>query len=293
MTIGNSEPQAKFPWRRTGFGDTRDECAVYDDLPLWSAPFGLALLDEIPMRGVTAALDIGCGTGFPLVELADRLGRGVRVVGMDPWEHGLERAKAKLRVRDLNHVELVCSNAEQMPFANQSFDLIVSNNGINNVATPQKVLAECYRVARPSASLVLTVNLPHTMKEFYACFERVLGKSVGPNAVQALHAHIADKRKESHEVLDMVKASGFCIVRAVESSFRLRYANASAFLDHWFIRLAFEEHWTALVPSRQVDQVFLDVMRELDETVAYSDGLTMTVPFVCVVAQPLLNFVHE
>ena len=48
--------------------------AAYDELPLWSAMFGLLLLEEVPLANVTNALDVGCGTGFPLIELAERLG---------------------------------------------------------------------------------------------------------------------------------------------------------------------------------------------------------------------------
>src|SRR6185503_17961936 len=45
--------------------------AAYDELPLWSAMFGLLLLEEAPLANVGRALDVGCGTGFPLVELAE------------------------------------------------------------------------------------------------------------------------------------------------------------------------------------------------------------------------------
>lgn len=47
---------------------------AYDELPLWSALFGALLLRHVPLRPARVALDIGCGTGFPLLELALRLG---------------------------------------------------------------------------------------------------------------------------------------------------------------------------------------------------------------------------
>lgn len=43
--------------------------SAQDDLPLWSAPFGLMLLDHIQLRPKIEALDIGFGSGFPLLEL--------------------------------------------------------------------------------------------------------------------------------------------------------------------------------------------------------------------------------
>lgn len=46
----------------------------YDELPLWSAPFGLLLLDRVPVQPAKTYLDVGAGTGFVTVELAQRCG---------------------------------------------------------------------------------------------------------------------------------------------------------------------------------------------------------------------------
>ena len=48
-------------------------CAALDELPLWSAPFGLRLLESVPLAPGATVLDVGCGTGFPLLELAHRV----------------------------------------------------------------------------------------------------------------------------------------------------------------------------------------------------------------------------
>jgi arsenite methyltransferase len=47
-----------------------DVVAAYDELPLWSATFGLLLFRHVPMQLGMKVLDVGCGTGFPLLELA-------------------------------------------------------------------------------------------------------------------------------------------------------------------------------------------------------------------------------
>lgn len=56
------------------FGD------LYDELPLWSAPFGLLLLDRVPMKSGLTILDVGAGAGFLAVELAQRCGPDARVI---------------------------------------------------------------------------------------------------------------------------------------------------------------------------------------------------------------------
>jgi precorrin-6B methylase 2 len=48
--------------------------SAYDELPLWSAMFGLLMLRHLELRRDMRVPDVGCGTGFPLLELAQRLG---------------------------------------------------------------------------------------------------------------------------------------------------------------------------------------------------------------------------
>lgn len=66
---------------------------LFDELPLWPAPFGLALLDRVRLVPGLVALDVGYGTGFPRVELAQRLGRTARVHDVDPCEGALARVR--------------------------------------------------------------------------------------------------------------------------------------------------------------------------------------------------------
>jgi SAM-dependent methyltransferase len=70
--------------------------SIIDELPLWSAPFGLQLLDTVELKPHINALDVGCGLGFPLIELAQRLGVSSKVYGIDPWKRALERAHVKI-----------------------------------------------------------------------------------------------------------------------------------------------------------------------------------------------------
>ena len=62
--------------------------SALDELSLWSAPFGLKLLDSVLYKKNMNVLDIGFGTGFPLTELAMRLGKTSRIYGVDPWNEG-------------------------------------------------------------------------------------------------------------------------------------------------------------------------------------------------------------
>lgn len=45
--------------------EQKDFASTWDELPLWSAPFGIKILDLIDYKKNINVLDIGCGTGFP------------------------------------------------------------------------------------------------------------------------------------------------------------------------------------------------------------------------------------
>jgi SAM-dependent methyltransferase len=122
--------------------------AAYDQVFLWSARFGELLFKHLELRRNLRVLDLACGTGFPLLELAHMLGRSCELVGVDMWKEALERARLKLKVYDLPNVQLVEADGAALPFPDASFDLIVSNLGINNFAHPQAALAECFRVTK-------------------------------------------------------------------------------------------------------------------------------------------------
>src|SRR5262245_31046602 len=75
---------------------TDDFVRFYDELPLWSAPFGLLVLQQLPLHVGDRILDVGAGTGFLTVELAQRCGPSAHVVAVDPWASALRRLQAKI-----------------------------------------------------------------------------------------------------------------------------------------------------------------------------------------------------
>ena len=276
---------APLPWTSSGPQDTEEFCSAYDDLPLWSAPFGLALLERVRLRGVGAALDVGCGAGFPLLELAERLGREVRVVGVDPWWHALERASHKRRVRLADQVAILAGSAQELPFAGGSFDLIVSNNGLNNVPDPGGAVAEIARVARPGAQVLVTVNLPETMRELYDAFDALLADRGLDLARGRMREHIAAKREPALTWTGRFERHGFRIVAAPVSRFRYRFASARALFTHSFIRAAFLPHWLEVLAGEVRPEPFLDELgRRLEQGSADSGCVALDVPFLCLEA---------
>ena len=252
--------------------------AAYDEVPLWSAMFGLLLLEEVPLENVRMALDVGCGTGFPLIELAERLGPGTRVHGIDPWSAGLKRAAEKISCRSTSNATLHEGSASALPFPDATFDLIVSNLGLNNFDDRVEALRECRRVARPHATLAITTNLQGHMAELYSTFEQLLREDEDEDALQRLTEHVRH-RATIEGVRELMKNTGFSVSRVVERRASMRFADGTALLNHHFIKLGFLDAWKAIVAGRE-HTFFPRLQKRLDQM----GELSLTIPMAYIEA---------
>jgi arsenite methyltransferase len=255
---------------------------AYDELPLWSAMFGLLLLEHVPLGHVTMALDVGCGTGFPLIELAERLGPDAHVHGIDPWAAGLRRAREKITSRGTGNVSVHEGVATDLPFSDESIDLIVSNLGMNNFEDPSGSMRECRRVAKRGTVLALTTNLRGHMHEFYEIFDTVLTEMGDVEARQRLREHV-DHRATVAGLRQLLENTHFSVRRVVERTSFMRFANGDALFNHHFIKLGFLEGWKKVVPGREAE-VFTRLGRALNEAADRAGDLRLTIPMAYVEA---------
>jgi arsenite methyltransferase len=264
------------------FCDEEKNISVWDELPLWSAPFGLKLLDVVNYRKNIKVLDIGCGTGFPLIELAQRLGETSGFYGIDPWDSAISRLKEKIEILQLKNINLFDCKSEEMPFEDNFFNLIVSNNGINNAGNPSQVLNECYRTAADGAQLIITANLPGTFALFYETLTEILLQEEQYSVVKSLINHINQKRKSTKENIEMINQSGFKIRNIYEEQFVMRFMDGDAFLNHFFIKNNFVNIWIDLLkPTNCANYLLEQTKKKLNEMALESD-LQMNVPFIVI-----------
>jgi arsenite methyltransferase len=278
----------KTNFRKSTFDlNNKENVSIIDDLPLWSAPFGLRLLATIKLRPNINAIDIGFGLGFPLLEIAQRLGDSSTVYGIDPWKAAIERVQTKINILGITNIKLIEGFAENIPLPDNSIDLIVSNNGINNVQNLEKVMSECKRIARKTAQFLAAVNLDETMIEFYIEFEKVLLKEGLDENILKLKKHIHEKRKPLDELLNMLKKNDFKINNVVRDSFKYSYVNATTMFNHSFIRMAFMDSWLNLVPADKVDKIFCEVETRLNLKAQEFGEMVLSVPFVVIDAEKI------
>jgi arsenite methyltransferase len=260
----------------TGYVNVSDECSI------WSAPFGLKLLDYIDYRLNISALDIGFGTGFPLTEIALRLGASSTVYGIDPWTEAIERANKKIEYYRITNIKIFEGVAESVPLRDNSIDLIVSNNGINNISDINQVIAECSRIIKSGGQFVQTMNLDKSMFEFYGQLEKILSDLNMNTEIELMRQHIYEKRRPLDEMISMIQTHGFIIKDLEHDQFNYKFSNGTAMLNHYFIRLAFMDSWIKILPEDKLEQIFDTIEMRLNEQAKILGGIKLSIPFVLI-----------
>jgi arsenite methyltransferase len=128
------------------------------------------LLDTLALRGDERLLDVGCGRGMVLILAAKRLPAG-RAVGVDLWsatDQSGNREQATLRNAELegvrDRIELRTADMMQLPFPDQSFDVVTSSLAIHNIRDAQgreQALAELLRVLKAGGTAMIA-DILHT-----------------------------------------------------------------------------------------------------------------------------------
>lgn len=108
------------------------------------------ILAEIEKEPFTDLLDAGCGTGAVISLLADKY-PDKHYTGIDLSPNMIEVAKSK----SSSNSAFVCGDCEQLPFDENSFDVITCSMSFHHYPYPEKFFTSCYRVLRPNGRLII------------------------------------------------------------------------------------------------------------------------------------------
>ena len=115
--------------------------------------------DEVHALGAVDGLDaleLGCGAAQFGIKVAMR---GARVVGLDFSANQLAAAVPNLIATGV-HMPLVRADAEALPFADESFDLVFCDHGAMTFADPARSVPQVARVLRPGGRLIFNMSTP-------------------------------------------------------------------------------------------------------------------------------------
>jgi len=258
--------------------------SAFDELSFWSARFGSLLFQHLDLVRDIKALDVACGTGFPLCELSQVHGASCDFTGVDIWKDALARARLKIKTYGLKNAKLVNADVAFLPFPDNTFDLVISHLGINNFADQREALADCFRVAAFKARFVLTTNFRGHMKEFYEVYRQVL-KTLGLERYGERLARNEDHRGTRESFAQLVEESGFRVFKLIEDHFAFRFVDGSALLRHFLTRIGFLQGWRSVVDPGDEALVFQSLESALNEMSREQGGLNLTIPMLYLEAQ--------
>ena len=98
-------------------------------------------------------LDLGSGAGTDSLVAAQMVGAGGSVIGIDMTPEMLEKARASAAAMGADNVSFVEGQVEELPFADRSFDVVISNGVIDLVPDKDAVFGELFRVLAPGGRL--------------------------------------------------------------------------------------------------------------------------------------------
>ena len=98
-------------------------------------------------------LDLGSGAGTDSLVAAQMVGSEGGVTGIDMTPQMLAKARAAAAEMRLEHVEFVEGEAEQLPFGDDSFDVVISNGVIDLIPDKEAVFTQLFRVLAPGGRM--------------------------------------------------------------------------------------------------------------------------------------------
>ena len=144
-------------------------------------------------------LDAGCGTGYCLQHL-QALFPGSTIIGLDFAEHMLRQLPLDTQPRCIN------ADIEQLPLADNSIDVTISNCTINHSRNKESVWSEVYRVLKPGGRFAVS--------DIYATSPIADEYRYDPEAIAECWAGAVTRV----EYLTMLEEAGFCNIKILEES---------------------------------------------------------------------------
>jgi ubiquinone/menaquinone biosynthesis C-methylase UbiE len=165
-------------------------------------PVALASLEE----GETV-LDLGSGAGFDCFLAAKRVGESGKVIGVDMTPEMIDKARENARKSKYKNVEFRLGEIENLPVADDTVDVVISNCVINLSPNKKRVFEEAFRVLKPEGRLmisdiVLLQKLPESIKK----------------SVQAYVGCISGAEMKN-KYLRLVKEAGFESIKVMEENY--------------------------------------------------------------------------
>lgn len=151
-------------------------------------------------------LDLGSGAGFDCFLAADKVGESGKVIGVDMTPEMIDKARENAKKGNYSNVEFRLGEIENLPVADDSVDVVISNCVINLSPDKRKVFVEGVRVLRPGGRLVIS--------------DIVLLKKLPDSIQDSIEAYIGcvAGAMMKDEYIDAIQSAGFHDVKIIDDT---------------------------------------------------------------------------
>ena len=171
------------------------------------APLSQALIEEANLESGQAVLDVGGGSGQPSLAIAAVVGDYGSVTYTDPAAGMVKTARAEAERRGLTNIQFHQCAAEQLPFADASFDVAVGRMSAMFFTEVAAALREILRVVKPGGSVSFLVWADKAMNPFFNVLAEILDRFV-PAEPQAEDAPEAFRFSPPGKLRELLTAAG-------------------------------------------------------------------------------------
>ncbi len=262
---------------------------IYDDeiAPVWGTRFGKMLLRNLAVPDRGQVLDISCGTGYPTIEILRRMNEGSRLIAIDASSAMLDVARRK--VADLGPLGKkgvffrTESPVPKLSFADDVYDLVVCNLGLDEMPSLEVALRDFARVTKKGGEVRCTLPLAGTFQEFNDLYREVLIKHDKHEALDRLERHCAHYPTMDH-VERCMKSANLQGHLEIEE-FSLLFKSSREFFFAPVIEYGPLADWKEIAGGGQeMQDVFWYIKEAID---AYFDGrpFQVTVKAGCIIGK--------
>ncbi|MDB4964584.1 MAG: SAM-dependent methyltransferase [Myxococcales bacterium] len=240
---------------------------IYDAeiLPIWSRRFGKLLLRDLALPPKAMVLDVGCGTGYPALEILQKMDAEGRIIAIDASSPMLDEARLKAGRLSGKRIFFRSENAApKLAFATDVYDLVVCNAGLDEFDDPERAIKEFARVAKPGGRVAVTLPVAGTFVEFYDLFREVLGKLDRQDAIDRLDAHLT-RFPPVEQVEAWLEDAGLVDVKAEWDTYSLLFKSSREFFFAPVIEYGPLGEWKAIAgKGQQMQDVFWHLKAAID-----------------------------
>ena len=151
-------------------------------------------------------LDLGSGRGNDVIRMAEAAGDSGFAYGIDLSDGMVAKARKNIEKFGVKNVEIIKSEMEKLPLADNSIDVTISNCTINHSRNKESVWSEVYRVLKPGGRFAVS--------DIYATSPIADEYRYDPEAIAECWAGAVTRA----EYLTMLEEAGFCNIKILEES---------------------------------------------------------------------------